>query len=162
MAIKKDEKNYLNKLSHGAMGLDPRIVEKLVVDGKKSVPAARIYGQVTGMKADVSDNGPYVKFFGIFEGINLLDRKVHRAKILCLPGTAEAFVADAYGSAAEADPKASIQFGLDLIANPHTSTKGGWKFKYSVTPLSGGATGKDALSLMGEKLGELPPMITQK
>jgi len=150
------KKSYIKKLTCGTMGLDPRVLEDIAVKfGSTKKAVLRVIGRVHGATPGNSDMGPYVKFTGDFQGINLIDRSVSRSKILILPGVAESFVMEGFDGAKASDPDAVLQFGLDILVEENKSTKGGRKYKYAVTPLTDNV-GKDALTLLTEQLGEVP------
>jgi len=139
------------------MGLAPRELEKILETrpGQK-VPVLRIFGELQSATAQTSDLGPYTKFGGKFQAVNLISKEVARSSTLLVPVLAEQFLLDGLDAAKEVDDTASIKFGLDILIEENKSTKGGWKFKYAITPLTDFGGGKDVLTEMGEKLGAVP------
>lgn len=163
MASKEPKENmtlkpasYVKKIAMASVGLTPRGCEDLLnANGKKKTVVVRIYGRAMDMKADATDIGPFIKFTGEFEAVNLIDKTKYRSKVLILPSVAEQFLGDAVTSIKEDDPNAVAQFGLDITVEENRSNKGGYKFKYGVQPLID-APKRDALSMLGESLGALP------
>ena len=148
--------SYVKKITMASCGITPRLCEDILdKNGKKKTIAVRVYGRTFDMKADATDMGPFIKFIGEFEAVNLIDKSKYRSKTLIIPQVAEQFMADAVSAAKADDPNAVAQFGLDITIEENRSTKGGCKFKYGVQPLVD-APKRDALSQIGESLGALP------
>lgn len=154
--------SYVKKITMASAGFTPRACEDLLAQNKqKKTTVLRIYGRCAEAKADSTDIGPFIKFSGEFEAVNLVDRTKYRSKTLILPQIAENFLDDAIQSVKSSDPNAIAQFGLDITVEENRSTKGGYKFKYGVQPLID-APKKDALSMIGESLGALPFVESSK
>lgn len=159
MAKETLNKNYSRKISTSTIGLFTRELEDIAAKAKgKAVPVSRIYGIVRNSEPGQTDIGPYIKFSGEFEAINLVNRSVHRAKTLVLPAVAESFVNESLQAAKAESPDASVTIGMDITVTEHKSAKGGTKFKYGVSPLT--SPGNDPLTELGNKFGELPSMLS--
>lgn len=151
---------YLKKITTATVGLTPKICDGIVTDevnkGQK-VPVMRVYGVCRDQKQGTSNFGPYIKFGGEFEGVNLTTGEKFRAKALLLPPIAEMGLADTLQEAKAKNPDAFVEFGLDIVVELNPSKQGGWAFKYGCKPLKLDFTGEnDQLSLMGASFGELP------
>lgn len=87
-------------------------IEAILASPGKTLPLMDIYGVATSMKPGATDYGPYVKFLGQFEGINLATGEVFTAPALLLPKFLEEQLAGALGASANAN----AQFAFRLSA----------------------------------------------
>lgn len=155
---KPEPKNYSKKISTATIGLQTRELEEIAQKAKgKAVAVARVYGIARGMAQGETDIGPYWKFDGEFEAVNLVSRTTHRARALVLPQVAESFVQESLSSAKIENPEATVTIGMDITVSEHKSSKGGTKFKYGVSPLT--EAGSDPLTALGKQFGELPKLL---
>jgi hypothetical protein len=150
---------YLKKITVATVGWTPKLCDNIVEERPKArTPIVRVYGTVKQAETGTSNFGPYIKFKGEFEAVNLSSQEKYRAKNLLLPPIGEMAIADALQEAQAENKDASITFGMDIAVEENPSKKGGWNFRYAIIPLrSPEFKGEsDALSLLGKALGELP------
>lgn len=105
--------------------------ETITVDGKqklaptgKKVPLLQVLGRVSSVKPGESDNGPYLKLKGMFEGTNLVTGEVfHNVSECILPN----FVADSIGEAV-AEGANSVDFAVVISVQYDESAVTMYKF----------------------------------
>jgi len=166
---------YVKKITMRTVGLDTDTLEQTAIaNPKKEISVLRVYGRVSGVvsaQSSFSDNGEpkfYQKFTGEFEAINLLATEISEAKVrsqaLILPPDAEYVIQSQLGAARKADPKSSIEFGLEITVLHHTPPKGGkgYQFKYGVKVLGDNNPVEDSLTLIGAKFGAVPAVSGKK
>lgn len=147
---------YLKKITPKLCGCNPHEMEELARGKKKPVPVLRVYGRALEAERGATQLGPYIRFKGEFEAVNLTTGEKSRARNLILPEVGEMFVAEGLEKAKSTDENAVLQFGLDITVLEHTSSAGGWQFRWGMQALTKPAEGKDLLTEMGEKFGATP------
>jgi len=153
---------YVKRLTTKTAGYDGDQLEQIAVDaGSSEVPVMRVFGRIVDLESAKSELGPYTKFKGEFEGVNLKSGERSRSYVLILPSVAEIALQTILASARVKDSKASCQFGIDLCVkyNKPRNDKG-VKYMYGVTVL-GDTPMEDALTVIGKQFGALP-LLTDK
>jgi hypothetical protein len=95
---------------------------------KRSVKLLRVYGVIAKTRAEASDLGPFVRFLGEFEAVNLLTGEMFSAPACILPK----FLEDQLAPACEPD-KMPVTFAVEIgaVYNKDVPTK----FMYTAQPL---------------------------
>lgn len=161
MASKKQAAGpeYVKKITTRHVRLQTKQMEQIALDAMEKtgevmpVPVMRVYGRVKTATQGQGTYGPYTKFGGEFEAVNLLDGNKFRSTALCLPAMGEQMVNDMLESREDKDTW--VQFGIDVTVEYNNSAKGGTKFSYGITPLMQQSSAKDdLLSKLGAELPE--------
>ena len=140
---------YHKKITLATCGLGVSVLEEAIEDGAKSV--LRVAGKITGSENKSSDLGPYTLLTGEIAAINLVTGEEHRAPMCILPDVASNAVA---GLLEGLDDGQSVQFALEIIAEPNNSNKGGSKYRFAVRNLIE-PTQDDSLTRMLKGLPQL-------
>lgn len=144
--------SYVKKITVAILGHEPRKLEEMAQgSGAEGVAVARVYGRVNDSKPGTTETGPYIKFEGQFEAVNLVTGIKMRSKNLILPDVGATFVGEGLEAAKKTDPGASLEFGCDITVVENRSSKGGYQFRYGVKPLLG-PEGEDALDKLAARL----------
>jgi hypothetical protein len=124
----------VGKLSPKAMGWDRNAIgtetAKVPADGG-SVLLGRVVGIVSGLKQTVNGETGDIQsgLKGNFRGISSLPNKAPVTSGVCyLPGGIQEMIEGALADAKASDPRAVINFAIDLYAIPATN-KAGYSFK---------------------------------
>jgi len=147
-------KRFERKITVRTCGITPETLDKVADKfGNEEVSILKVYGQVSEMKADTGDLGPYIRFAGDFQAESALDGSRTRSKNMILPEMAEVFLQSEVQKAKAEDPKASMQFGLDVtVKATNSKSKNISKYQFGVKPLTNFG-GQDLLDRMGDELG---------
>jgi hypothetical protein len=121
---------YHKRITLATCGLVVAVLEEAVKNGEQSV--LRVAGKLTGSEAKDGDLGPYICFSGEIAAINLVTGEEHRAPSCILPPVAEMALV---GLVENLEEGSSVQFAVEVIAQPNNSAKGGCKYKYAVRNL---------------------------
>jgi len=149
---------HLKKISTKFVGLETGLLEQIAAEQgiKKPVAVLRCYGRVRNVIDGTGQFGPWRKFEGEHECINLLTGDVYRSANILLPQQAEMVIAQVVDTVKAKDPNGVAEYGLDLTiqfkANPT-----GTQFMFSAAPLIEPKE-EDTLTLMGKMLGA-PKML---
>ena len=128
-------------------------VKKMFKGVTEKTAIMRVVGIARSMQAGEGDYGPWVKFKGTFQGINLLTGEEMTAPYCLLPEVASCLVENQLG----ADDVTSVEFGFDLYIKPSDTPIG---FEYLAEPLVE-PTGADPLAHLSKSL-PAPPKVNQK
>lgn len=93
-----------------------------------NTPILRVIGQVTGYTTGEGDNGPWVKFRGDFQGINLLTGEECRSRACHVPD----LIGDDIVSALQQEGNTAVEFAVDITVSPYGGAQG---YSYTVLPL---------------------------
>ena len=148
---------YPKKITVKEINLSTEMLESIAEsNGKgKGVPVARIYGRISRVEQGSSQYGPYSRYYGEFEAVNLIDSTVHRSQQLIVPAVGEAMVAEMLAAGRKDNKDAVVQVGFDVSVKFYDNpNKSGTKFKFECSPLVD--NGEDALTLMGKSFGAMP------
>jgi len=108
-----DQDELIVKITTSKVGLTMAKLRDVAMANKaKTTPVMRVYGTVSGCKAEQSDIGPYTAFSGNFKAVNLLTGSAFRSGKLLLPGVAENALAGSFQGQGEGKV---LVFGLDLV-----------------------------------------------
>ena len=88
----------------------------------------RVIGQVTGYTTGESDYGPWTKFRGDFQGINLLTGEECRSRACHVPD----LMGDDIVAALKIEGNTAVEFAVDITVSPMNSAQG---YSYEVVPL---------------------------
>lgn len=78
----------VRKLTVKSIGAQPEIKEIIAHDEQNPgevLPLCRIVGRVSKMKPGESDYGPFVRFLGLFKGVNIRTNEEYRSSVCLLP-----------------------------------------------------------------------------
>lgn len=127
--------NLLTKITTKNCGITPRACEDLTAKGD-SVDVLNIVAKISDSRIVAGDGEmkDSIEFKGQCGAVNVLTGEEFRARKLFLPAVAEGFVFDALQSAKAADASAEVVVRIVVTAEPHSSAKGGYKFKYGCRP----------------------------
>lgn len=148
---------YLKKVTTKHVRLSTKQMEEIAEAAMKKagepvdVAVMRVYGRARTATQGQGTYGPWTKFGGEFEAVNLVTKEVFRSTHLCLPPMGEQMLSDMLESREDKD--AWVQFGVDVTVAFNDSAKGGTKFSYGVQPLMETTQPKDdILTQLGAKL----------
>lgn len=128
-------------------------VKKIFKGVTEKTAIMRVVGIARSMQAGESDYGPWVKYKGTFNGINLITGEEMTAPYCLLPEVASCLIENQLS----AEGVTSIEFGFDLYIKPSDTPIG---FEYLAEPL---VEPKDAdpLSHLSKSL-PAPPKVNKK
>lgn len=152
--------NILKKLTVRDMNIAPGVLIVNMEYGQ-TVVVARIYGSATKYKTAASKFSTSDlpredhKFYGNFEGHNLITGEVFNAPICYLPGAAP----DALANAIDASEGDAVEFGIEIAVKKTKKGDGtdGYQFGVAIPKEPNAA---DPLAAMREKMGALPNGVT--
>lgn len=151
----------INKLTVKTLGAVPKLA-LVTIDGKQVPRAdgeqylARIVGVTHSISRGESDFGPFIKFNGDFEGINIATGEVFMSGVCMMPETVSGILA----KAVEAEGSEAVEFAVEIWAVPHTTPTG---YQYVVRPLTNIAKNTPVLNLKQRlQLPSLPAPTKQK
>ena len=150
---------HLKKISTKFVGLETKILEAVAQEKgqKKPVAVLRVYGRIRAVQDGQGQFGPWRKFIGEHEAINLLTGEVYRSVNLLLPAQAELMVSQVVDAVKAKDKDGVAEYGLDLTVM-FNAMPTGTQFIYSASPLIE-STEEDTLTMMGKMLGA-PKMLS--
>jgi hypothetical protein len=127
--------NLLSKISTKNCGITPRGCEDLTAKGE-SFDVLNIVAKISDSRIVPGDGEmkDSIEFKGQCGAVNVQTGEEYRARKMFLPGVAEGFVFDALQAAKAADASAEVVVRIVITAEPHSSAKGGYKFKYGCRP----------------------------
>jgi hypothetical protein len=151
---------FLKKISTKFVGLETVKLEAVAVANPESpVPVMRVYGRISAVETGTGQFGPWLKFKGEHECINLITGEVYRSAILLLPEMASMIISGIVDTAKAVDSAAVAEYGLDLNVSFYDNpNKTGTKFIFGASPLIE-ASEEDVLSKMGKMLGKAPLLL---
>lgn len=158
MAEETMTRNYPKKITTAMIGLGVEVLQDYAEKNGKRKPVAvcNVFGRVRKTSTEQSQYGPYTRYNGEFEAINLLDNTSHRSRVLILPQVAETALDEQVGSVKQSDPEAVVEFGLVINVQYYNNpNKTGTRFRFGVNPL-GQPSNDDALSQIGQRFGAIP------
>lgn len=85
MSNKIEEMEIIGKITSKSIGFDSEDIRDHIKKGKGSTSLFRLYGQIINVKYGDGDNGPWTKFIGQFEAVNLKDGNIVRSGAMFLP-----------------------------------------------------------------------------
>lgn len=138
-------------------GMDKGELLKLVMsDEKMAFPLMRVGGIATGMRPGDGDFGPYVRFIGQFQAINIRDGRVFAAAMCLLPKFLEDELAGALGQ----EGAKTVEFGFEISVKYDKSAATSYVFLSDslLAPVSDEANARIA-KLLGVKTA---PALTDK
>lgn len=157
-------RNFVTKITPKGIGLTKEVLDKVATENQdQPVSIMRVAGRILSTKDGQNDLGPYTKFIGEFEAVNILSQdenlKVFRATSLVLTGLGEMVVLDAYNSARAKIPEGAVEvvFDIGIEYNAASVSRGGRAYKFTVNNLLGSEpSSDDALTKLMGVVGELP------
>lgn len=155
---------YPKKITTKFCHLDTETLEEYAeANGKKKpAPVLTVFGRVRKSATEQSTYGPYQRYSGEFEAINLVDQTSHRSRVLILPEVAEQALDELIGQVQRANPEALVEFGLTVTVEYYDNpNKSGTKFRFGVSPL-GKPSDDDALGEIGKRLGAIPQKAVEQ
>lgn len=132
--------DIIKKINTKNVGLGKRLLEDYAEEVQADkAPVMRVVGTVHASKGDVSQHGPYIKFYGDFEATNLLNGEEFRAPELLLPPVAEMIVDGQLNAAISKAPEGArpvAQIALDVTVT-YQDSENTTRFTYGAIPLLG-------------------------
>jgi hypothetical protein len=125
----------VTKVTMKSCGFTTRTCEDLVKNGN-AVDILAVVAQISDFKI-INGDGEMpdsVQFAGHFLAQNLISNEELRGGKMFLPKIAEEYVFTALQHAKQTDPLSTITVRVIITAEPHTSAKGGFSFKYGAKP----------------------------
>lgn len=152
-----DEKVSLKKLTHDA------VFGKITADKKPkagtTIPTVRFLGAVEGYVEENGKFGPYVKFRGEFEAVNIATGEVFEAPALILPSKDEPAMLRKAFDQAQANGHPTVEFALDYMLAHTDKGERGYTF---IARDASKPKGADPLARLRSSLPAVPKALTRK
>ena len=153
--MSKIETEIIAKISPKTLGF---ITEDIREHCKKGAKALfRVYGQIVNIKYGSGDNGPWTKFVGQFESVNLITGLVLRSGNLFLPNIVSSMVEGEVIAAKSAEGFGGFMMAYEIGVKKSPQVIG---YEYTVKNLLPGDEEKDVLLKLRKELGK--EVITSK
>lgn len=134
-----EKAGMLGKLTLAGMGLDKGVFKSALADNDGAeTEVATVLCVVTEMKPEASRLDPSkenVRFFGNFEGTNLLTGEVFYASAAFFPSIAESFLRAQLGGKAGSDGPRSVVTGFTVTVKEDTDKRSALGYKFGCNVL---------------------------
>ena len=154
--------NHQKRITMRTVGLQTADLEDIAEGAAgKEVSVLRVYGSIIDTEQGKSEIGPYTKFKGQFEAVNLVSGDKSRSYVLILPSVGEDMALGMLSAIHQEDPKAAATFGIEITVRKYKPKNDkGFKFTYGAKSL-GEDPVEDALAIIGKQFGATP-LLTDK
>lgn len=120
---------FSNKLSTAGIGLDKKTLLGVVAKAKgKAVPVCRFVGQASDMQPGEGQNGTWLKFKGLFAGINYLTGEEIRSGACFLPTIVSDMVEGMVAKAKGEDGTGAVAFAFEITVKADATAAVGYVF----------------------------------
>jgi len=135
-----NDMEIINKISAKNLGFPKEDIRDLVK--KKNAILFRVYGQITNVEHGDGDHGPWTRFVGMFEAINLIDGNIVRSSKLFLPASVTGMVEGDVLDAKAKEGFAGFQMAYEIGAKKSDMAIG---YEYTIKNLISPSEEKDIL-----------------
>lgn len=117
---------FIKKISTKMLGYEKKQIRKMVE--KAPCGLYRVYGLATGVRYGDGDNGPWIKFVGQFEAVNMSTGALIRSGELFLPNNVTPILESQIIAGKGEDKFKGIQFALEIGAKEDEESAVGYVY----------------------------------